>query len=94
MPSTITVLSDENEVCLASDTEKTLLDTLEQQGIPIEYQCREGYCGSCRVKLVAGEVQYLTEPLAFVADSNILICCCRSKGDVVIEISHALDIKN
>ena len=41
--------------------EQTLLEALEQQNVAMEYQCREGFCGSCQVSLVNGEVTYTTE---------------------------------
>ncbi|MDR6248923.1 ferredoxin [Klebsiella variicola] len=50
------------------------------------YQCREGYCGSCRTRLVSGQVDWLTEPLAFIQPGEILPCCCRAKGDIEIEM--------
>lgn len=31
-----------------------LLVALEAHQVEVEYQCREGYCGSCRCRLVAG----------------------------------------
>ena len=31
-----------------------LLAALESHNINVEYQCREGYCGSCRTRLVSG----------------------------------------
>lgn len=40
---------------LAADPGKSLLDNLEQHGVPIRSQCRSGICGSCRVKILAGE---------------------------------------
>ncbi|WP_299999261.1 class I ribonucleotide reductase maintenance protein YfaE [uncultured Cedecea sp.] len=64
----------------------SLLVALESHNICVEYQCREGYCGSCRVKLVAGEVNWLTKPLAFIQPGEILPCCCRAKGDIEIEL--------
>ncbi|MGL4213250.1 MAG: 2Fe-2S iron-sulfur cluster-binding protein, partial [Morganella morganii] len=33
-----------------SEEHYNLLNTLEQS-VPVEYQCREGYCGACRVRL-------------------------------------------
>ena len=46
---------------------ETLLEGLERTGHDVEYQCRSGYCGTCRLKLEAGKVSYTTAPLAFVA---------------------------
>ncbi|MGE9552776.1 class I ribonucleotide reductase maintenance protein YfaE [Erwinia amylovora] len=64
----------------------SLLDALESHRIPVEYQCREGYCGSCRTRLLKGEVCYAARPLAFVQDGEILPCCCTANGDIEIEM--------
>lgn len=65
--------------------QETLLDGLERTGHEVEYQCRGGYCGMCRVRLLDGEVQYLEQPLAFVAADEILPCCCVPKSDVRVD---------
>ena len=59
---------------------ETLLEGLERTGHDVEYQCRGGYCGTCRLKLEAGKVSYTTAPLAFVAPGEVLPCCCRPDG--------------
>lgn len=64
----------------------TMLERLESVGIAVEYQCREGYCGSCRIRLLGGEVEYLAKPLAFVNPGEVLPCCCRPMGDVTLDI--------
>ena len=64
---------------------RNLLEVFEHNNVDVEYQCREGYCGSCRVKLVRGAVQYSEKPLAFISDGEILPCCCRTVGDIEIE---------
>ena len=64
----------------------SLLATLEAQRICVEYQCREGYCGSCRVQLLKGQVSYASKPLAFVQPGEILPCCCRPQGDIEIDL--------
>ena len=56
--------------------DKTLLEGLERAGIEVHYHCREGYCGACRTKMHAGQVEYVTDPLAFIDDDEILPCCC------------------
>ncbi|WP_419811770.1 class I ribonucleotide reductase maintenance protein YfaE [Bacterioplanoides sp.] len=65
---------------------KTLLDSLESQQVDVHYQCREGYCGSCRVQLLEGEVHYSEEPMAWVNEDEILPCCCIPKSDLKIKI--------
>ena len=64
--------------------EATLLESLEEQGIEVHYHCREGFCGACRTKLLRGKVKYLTDPLAYIDDDEILPCCCQAIGDIEI----------
>lgn len=63
-----------------------LLQRLEQYGIRHEYQCRNGYCGSCRVKIRKGKVSYKEAPLAFIQPDEILLCCCHVEEDLEIEM--------
>jgi ferredoxin len=65
--------------------QETLLEGLERTGHEVEYQCRSGYCGGCRVRLLAGEVEYLEQPLAFIGADEILPCCCVPKSDIRID---------
>lgn len=53
----------------------TLLELAEARGLSPEFSCREGHCGTCRTKLLAGEVTYLKEPQAKVGEDEVLICC-------------------
>lgn len=65
----------------------TLLDSIEKYNIDVHYHCREGFCGSCRTKLISGQVKYTTDPLAYIDDDEILPCCCVPLSDLVIELS-------
>lgn len=66
---------------------ETLLEALERTGHDVEYQCREGYCGSCRTKLIKGSVTYTEFPLAFVGRDECLPCCCVVVDDITVEAS-------
>lgn len=63
-----------------------LLTFFEQHKIPVNYQCREGFCGACRCTLVSGSVRYSHEPLAFVRRGEFLPCCSMPAGDIAVEI--------
>jgi ferredoxin-NADP reductase/predicted pyridoxine 5'-phosphate oxidase superfamily flavin-nucleotide-binding protein len=52
----------------------TLLELAEARGLSPAFSCREGSCGTCRTKLLAGAVTYVKEPTADVADDEVLIC--------------------
>ena len=67
------------------DETDNLLEALERTGHEIEYQCRSGYCGSCRIKKRSGQVVYDELPLAFVGSDEILPCCCRAASDLTLE---------
>src|SRR5690606_4780286 len=51
----------------------------------VEYQCRSGYCGVCRLPLLAGAVAYDEPPLAYVGQSEVLPCCCTIIEPIRIE---------
>lgn len=71
---------------LVHDNQVSLLETLEQNDITHEYQCRSGYCGSCRVKMKKGKVSYKEYPLAFLNPDEILLCCCQVETDLELEL--------
>tara|TARA_R110002074_G_scaffold344039_2_gene514457 strand:+ start:1090 stop:1296 length:207 start_codon:yes stop_codon:yes gene_type:complete len=64
---------------------KTLLQELESKGVNVNPQCREGYCGSCRCKIAKGEVTYITEPIAYVNDDEVLPCIAKADLNVILD---------
>jgi len=65
--------------------DESLLAGLERTNHAVEYQCRSGYCGSCRVKLLSGSVTYRECPLALILPNEILTCCCTVIEDIHID---------
>jgi ferredoxin-NADP reductase/MOSC domain-containing protein YiiM/ferredoxin len=63
-----------------------LLDFAEACDVPVSWACRTGVCHTCACSLIAGTVEYQPEPLEPPAPGNLLICCSRPKGDVVIDL--------
>lgn len=63
-----------------------LLSSLEAQNIDVHFQCREGYCGSCRAQLLDGEVHYAEEPMAWLNEGEILLCCCIPRSNLHIRL--------
>ena len=74
------------QLAFSYNNKASLLSELEALGLKPEYQCRSGYCGSCRVKLKKGRVSYKELPLAFVNPDEILLCCCQAEEDLEIEL--------
>ncbi len=73
-------------VTITSQPNKTLLETLEAHNVDVQYHCREGFCGACRTKILSGDVDYTTDPLAFIDDDEILPCCCKPKNHLKIKL--------
>jgi ferredoxin-NADP reductase/MOSC domain-containing protein YiiM len=64
----------------------SLLELAEACEVPVRWACRPGVCHTCETGLVAGKISFRPEPLDAPADGNVLICCSRPEGDVVIDL--------
>ena len=64
----------------------SLLELAEACDVPVRWSCRTGVCHRCENGLVAGAVAYRPDPLELPAGGNVLICCSRPVGDVVIDL--------
>jgi ferredoxin-NADP reductase/MOSC domain-containing protein YiiM len=64
----------------------SLLELAEACDVPTRWSCRTGVCHNCETALLAGMVRYDPEPLEPPAEGNVLICCSRPDGDVVVDL--------
>ncbi len=67
---------------------ESILDTLERGNIEVHFNCREGFCGVCRTKLLLGSVDYQVDPLAFIDDDEILTCCTYPTSHISIKVEY------
>ena len=51
----------QSEVEVEGDTEMPLLDLAEENDVDLDYGCRSGSCGDCRVLLLNGTVDQMTD---------------------------------
>ncbi|ROR34392.1 CDP-6-deoxy-delta-3,4-glucoseen reductase [Inmirania thermothiophila] len=70
---------------------EALLDAALRAGVELPYGCRNGACGSCKVRVVAGEVTYpggtpAALPPAERAQGLALACRAVPASDLVIEV--------
>ena len=63
---------------------QSVLELAEACDVPVRWSCRTGACHNCESGLVSGMVEYQPQPLDLPATGNLLICCSRPVGDVVI----------
>ncbi len=70
-----------------------ILEVAEKAGLDLDSNCRAGTCGTCKQKLVSGEVKYDGEPSALTesdrAAGYILACSARPVGRVVVDAEGA-----
>ena len=71
-----------------SPPKQTILELSEELGIGIEFSCRVGTCGVCKVKMTYGEVEMEVQDALDDNDkANKLILACQAKpiGEVAVE---------
>lgn len=72
---------------------QSLLDAALGAGLNLPHSCKGGNCGSCRARLLQGEIEYpnglplgLSE--AEAAEGFVLMCQARARGDLRIETAE------
>ncbi len=66
-------------VAVAAD--RTLLDAVRAELPDVPYSCTQGFCGTCRQRVLAGEIDHRDELLTDAErDDSILICVSRCAG--------------
>ncbi len=66
---------------------ESMVRVAEANGIAIDYSCRSGECGSCRCKIIEGEVKMpegTTLTAKEIASGQILACVARAVSDRVV----------
>ena len=68
---------------------KTVLTAALEAGYNIAYSCRSGTCGTCKARLVAGEVEYnLSQATSAVEEGTALLCMAEPATDLVLEVEE------
>ena len=67
--------------------DRTVLEASEEVGVNIDYSCRQGYCGVCKVKLTSGHVTMASEEALTLDDKAAgMILACQAKSNVNLEV--------
>lgn len=67
-------------VTLAVRADQSILDAVEQAGVPVQSDCRVGNCGSCVVKVLEGEPVHADNTLTERERSQGRFCPCVSRA--------------
>ncbi|MFE1994516.1 2Fe-2S iron-sulfur cluster-binding protein [Streptomyces parvulus] len=65
---------------------RSLLELAEACDVPVRWSCRTGVCHTCVTALLSGTVGYDPAPLEDPASGEVLTCCARPDGDVVLDM--------
>jgi CDP-4-dehydro-6-deoxyglucose reductase, E3 len=87
---TFTITVEPSGRSFTAEPSEAMLLAAIRQGIGLPYGCKDGACGSCKCKLVSGDVVHGPhQPKALSAEEEaagyVLTCCGVAQSDVVIE---------
>lgn len=83
------VVLDSSGKRLTVPADKTLLEVLRENGVPIASVCSEGICGTCETYVLSGDIDHRDNVLTDEEkDSNemMMVCCSRGRGELVLDI--------
>jgi ferredoxin-NADP reductase len=69
-----------------SDRRSSLLELADACDVQTRWSCRTGVCHTCVTPLISGEVTYRPQPLEPPEAGQILPCCARPAGDLVLDL--------
>jgi CDP-4-dehydro-6-deoxyglucose reductase len=89
MPYQITIKPSDHSFACADD--ETVLAAAMRADLMIPYGCRNGACGTCKSRIVSGEVEYGAHQASTLTDSEkklgmALLCLARPRSDITIEV--------
>ena len=64
---------------------KTILEALRDHGLDVPSSCESGTCGTCRTRLISGDVDH--RDLVLADDeraSNIMVCVSRARSSEIV----------
>ena len=67
--------------------DKSVLEVLEEAGVPVLSSCREGTCGTCETPVLAGDVDHrdsLLTPDEQAANDTMFICVSRARSPTLV----------
>jgi len=71
---------------------ETLLQAAQRASIPLPHDCQLGGCGTCRIRLLDGQVRYDEEPFGLAPDEAAagyaLACQAQPLGDLVVSTAR------
>ena len=73
---------------ISCGSEQHVLDAARQSGVRLPASCTQGMCGTCKVKLVSGQVEMKHNGgirQREIDQGMVLLCCSKPLSDLVID---------
>jgi len=83
------VVLDSSGKRLTVSADKTLLEVLRNNGVPIASVCSEGICGTCETYVLSGEIDHrdnVLTPEEKESNEMMMVCCSRGRGEIVLDL--------
>jgi CDP-4-dehydro-6-deoxyglucose reductase len=73
-----------------AEPDETILEAALRQGLSFPYGCRDGVCGTCRGKVLSGELAHGKAPFEVLSAADrqagfALFCCAMARSDLCLE---------
>src|ERR1043166_3201308 len=81
------VTVENTEFNFPCEPNESVLDAAQRAGLEIPFSCRKGVCGTCKGRVVCGEVRaFAGDALGAAerAEGQVLFCNARPRSDLVI----------
>jgi NAD(P)H-flavin reductase/ferredoxin len=84
---TFTVSVENRAIKFPCERGETVLNAAQRAGYELPYSCRKGICGTCKCKLVSGDMRAYTGDTLSAQERSagqVLLCQARPRSDLVI----------
>ena len=89
MPHKITL---KNNISFFGDSNKTIFNSANQNGIILEHSCLTARCSSCKARVLSGEYESLTKDIVLSDEERrkgyLLTCNTLPKSDILLDIEN------
>ncbi len=69
------------------DAHETILEVLRREGLPVDWSCREGICGTCETAILRGTPDHRDSVLSDeerASGESMMICCSRALSERLV----------
>ena len=82
-----TLRLERSEVTVDVGAEESALTAVRRVRPTQAYSCQQGFCGTCKVRVLSGRVEHRDHVLTpYERDGHMMLCVSRASGEVVLDL--------